>query len=244
MFIEIVNRPNQPIRTRYLGHVTGYKPIRDQYFLIRSSHTNFGVAPAQFAPDLCREVEDLKLAGSTNPYNFNFGSDEGKLAFCEHTSRLTPYLRPLLPHLTPYLTSHLTPPIIPHTAECCTAECCTNRSALHGSHPTPTPPLHHTSNSHTSHPTIVYTSHTSLLHLTPPMIPLPPSIPHTAECCTAGYYTNRSAPHSSRLTAGRVGFCIEIVNRPNQPIRTRYLGHVTGYKPIRDQYFLIRSVPD
>eukprot|EP00116_Pleurobrachia_bachei_P015588 sb/3475850/ len=28
-----------------------------------------------------------------------------------------------------------------------------------------------------------------------------------------------------------------------QPIRTRYLGHVTGCQPIRDQYFLIRSVP-
>ena len=24
----------QPIRTRYLGHVTGYQPIRDQYFPI------------------------------------------------------------------------------------------------------------------------------------------------------------------------------------------------------------------
>eukprot|EP00116_Pleurobrachia_bachei_P015444 sb/3475706/ len=29
-----------------------------------------------------------------------------------------------------------------------------------------------------------------------------------------------------------------------QPIRTRYLGDVTGYQPIRDQYFLIRPVPD
>ena len=28
-----------------------------------------------------------------------------------------------------------------------------------------------------------------------------------------------------------------------QPIRARYLGHVTGYHPIRDQYFLVRSVP-
>eukprot|EP00116_Pleurobrachia_bachei_P000936 sb/3461198/ len=28
-----------------------------------------------------------------------------------------------------------------------------------------------------------------------------------------------------------------------QPIRTCYLGHVTSYQPIRDQYFLIRSVP-
>eukprot|EP00116_Pleurobrachia_bachei_P017359 sb/3477621/ len=34
-------------------------------------------------------------------------------------------------------------------------------------------------------------------------------------------------------------------NRPtqvNKPIRTRYLDHVTGYQPIRDQYFLIQSV--
>eukprot|EP00116_Pleurobrachia_bachei_P017387 sb/3477649/ len=28
-----------------------------------------------------------------------------------------------------------------------------------------------------------------------------------------------------------------------QPIRTRYLSHVTSYQPIRDQNFLIRSVP-
>ena len=28
-----------------------------------------------------------------------------------------------------------------------------------------------------------------------------------------------------------------------QPIRARYLCHVTGYQPIRDQHFLIRSVP-
>eukprot|EP00116_Pleurobrachia_bachei_P001312 sb/3461574/ len=28
-----------------------------------------------------------------------------------------------------------------------------------------------------------------------------------------------------------------------EPIKTRLLGHVTGYPPIRDQYFLIRSVP-
>eukprot|EP00116_Pleurobrachia_bachei_P013288 sb/3473550/ len=28
-----------------------------------------------------------------------------------------------------------------------------------------------------------------------------------------------------------------------QPIRTRHLGHVTGYQPIRDQYYLCRLVP-
>eukprot|EP00116_Pleurobrachia_bachei_P011877 sb/3472139/ len=35
----------------------------------------------------------------------------------------------------------------------------------------------------------------------------------------------------------------ELTETSKQPIRTRYLGHVTGYQPIRDQYFMIRSVP-
>eukprot|EP00116_Pleurobrachia_bachei_P015159 sb/3475421/ len=37
---------------------------------------------------------------------------------------------------------------------------------------------------------------------------------------------------------------VEPTEASKQSIRTRYLGHVTGYQPIRDQYFLIRSVPD
>eukprot|EP00116_Pleurobrachia_bachei_P008289 sb/3468551/ len=51
------NRPKQPIRTRYLGHVTGYQPIRDLHFLIRSSSSyskaGFSIplsAPAHFSP--------------------------------------------------------------------------------------------------------------------------------------------------------------------------------------------------
>eukprot|EP00116_Pleurobrachia_bachei_P018792 sb/3479054/ len=35
----------------------------------------------------------------------------------------------------------------------------------------------------------------------------------------------------------------EPTDTSKQPIRTRYLGQVTGYQPIRDQYFLIRPVP-
>ena len=35
----------------------------------------------------------------------------------------------------------------------------------------------------------------------------------------------------------------ELTESSKQPIRTRYLGHMTGYQPIRDQYLLIRSVP-
>eukprot|EP00116_Pleurobrachia_bachei_P013659 sb/3473921/ len=36
---------------------------------------------------------------------------------------------------------------------------------------------------------------------------------------------------------------LEPTDTSKRPIRNRYLGHLTGYQPIRDQYFLIRSVP-
>eukprot|EP00116_Pleurobrachia_bachei_P009418 sb/3469680/ len=48
---------------------------------------------------------------------------------------------------------------------------------------------------------------------------------------------------------GKLGSnCTRPTDTSKQPIRTYYLGHVTGYQPIsyqpiRDQYFLIRSVP-
>eukprot|EP00116_Pleurobrachia_bachei_P009426 sb/3469688/ len=40
----------QPIRTRYLGHVTGYQPIRDHCFLIRSRRLTYG--PPRFHQNL------------------------------------------------------------------------------------------------------------------------------------------------------------------------------------------------
>eukprot|EP00116_Pleurobrachia_bachei_P016258 sb/3476520/ len=41
MYQEPTETSKQPIRTRYLGHVTGYQPIRDRYFLIRLSKVRF-----------------------------------------------------------------------------------------------------------------------------------------------------------------------------------------------------------
>eukprot|EP00116_Pleurobrachia_bachei_P007756 sb/3468018/ len=58
-----------------------------------------------------------------------------------------------------------------------------------------------------------------------------------------------NTPFSTRstcVTTSRTllrGYLDESVVTSKQPIRTRYLGHVTGYQPIRDQFFLIRSVP-
>eukprot|EP00116_Pleurobrachia_bachei_P013033 sb/3473295/ len=39
-FLRSVKYSKQPIRLRYLGHVTDYQPIRDQHFLIRSVYRN------------------------------------------------------------------------------------------------------------------------------------------------------------------------------------------------------------
>eukprot|EP00116_Pleurobrachia_bachei_P017881 sb/3478143/ len=50
--------------------------------------------------------------------------------------------------------------------------------------------------------------------------------------------------HVTRITRGGHVIQQEPTETSKQPIRTRYLGHVTAYQPIRDQYFLIRSVPD
>eukprot|EP00116_Pleurobrachia_bachei_P012356 sb/3472618/ len=44
-------------------------------------------------------------------------------------------------------------------------------------------------------------------------------------------------------TGNHLGRDQEPTETSKQPIRTRYLGHVTTDQPIRDQYFLIRSVP-
>ena len=41
----------------------------------------------------------------------------------------------------------------------------------------------------------------------------------------------------------RLYFTQQPTEPSKQPIRIRYLGHVTGYQPIRDQYFPIWSIP-
>eukprot|EP00116_Pleurobrachia_bachei_P005074 sb/3465336/ len=127
-------KSKQPIRTRYLGHVTGYRPIRNQYFLIRS----------------------VPVYILTKKYGFrSMGSCQDRSLF--------------------FITLHTT----------------------------------------------LFLSLT--LHLT-----LSPS--HSIS-----YF------HCSTINSNRGEFPKQQPTETSkQPIRTRYLGHVTGYHPIRDQYFLTR----
>eukprot|EP00116_Pleurobrachia_bachei_P009491 sb/3469753/ len=139
-FIEPTQMSKQPIRTRYLGHVTGYQPIRVQYFLIRS------------VPDT---VTISHVIG-----NIVVEKGDNKGFSLSLTLSLGPLHAPLLQKA---VRSHA-------------------RGGLN---------------------------------------PLSPDPVGSAE-----YITHREPTETSK-----------------QSIRTRYLGHVTGYHPIRHQQFLIRSVP-
>eukprot|EP00116_Pleurobrachia_bachei_P015440 sb/3475702/ len=66
------------------------------------------------------------------------------------------------------------------------------------------------------------------------------------------YFLIRSVPVRSVISQSGTGTSLlkqtqstahqDSTETSKQPIRTLYLGHVTGYQPIRDEYFLIRSV--
>eukprot|EP00116_Pleurobrachia_bachei_P003881 sb/3464143/ len=64
---------------------------------------------------------------------------------------------------------------------------------------------------------------------------------------SARYHVSYIATMKSKLKPGDMresDYSQEPTETSKQPIRARCLGHVTGDQPIRDQQFLIRSVPD
>ena len=61
-----------------------------------------------------------------------------------------------------------------------------------------------------------------------------------SDCLRSGYHDNAS----NRYLLGDTKLGITRAWGRKRPIRTRYLGHVTGYQPIRQQYFQIWLVPN
>eukprot|EP00116_Pleurobrachia_bachei_P014512 sb/3474774/ len=56
------------------------------------------------------------------------------------------------------------------------------------------------------------------------------------------YCVKQKSPHKLFNWATHISALFLPATDGKQLIRTRYLSHVTGYQPIRDQYFLIQSV--
>eukprot|EP00116_Pleurobrachia_bachei_P011389 sb/3471651/ len=59
-----------------------------------------------------------------------------------------------------------------------------------------------------------------------------------------GIGNHRNEAPAENCLPGMCSTLSELTETSKQPIRTRYLGHMTGYQPMRDQYFLIRSIPE
>eukprot|EP00116_Pleurobrachia_bachei_P002930 sb/3463192/ len=144
-----VGTSKQPIRTRYLGHVTGYQPISDQYFLIRSSAAKKLKGKSTTSDwmweDMSPADDDWMNWDNDQPDQF----PDNDMNTQNHRKKY-----------------------------------------------------------------------------------------HDENWCWIGLHkigNLLNAPGSS-LTLAEMK-----VGTSKQPIRTRYLGHVTGYQPISDQYFLIRS---
>eukprot|EP00116_Pleurobrachia_bachei_P003871 sb/3464133/ len=64
----------------------------------------------------------------------------------------------------------------------------------------------------------------------------------TTATSSHSHHTHHTHSHTHTLTHTLTQYCSSQIKEPTdtskQPIKTRYLGHVTGYQPIRDQYFL------
>ena len=69
------SEPNkQPIRTCYLGHVTGYQPIRDQYFqywLVPEKESQCFISPVLAAPPLAPRNRKWEIRLVSSPFSLS-----------------------------------------------------------------------------------------------------------------------------------------------------------------------------
>ena len=70
-YLETTGFSKQPIRTRYLGHVTGYQPIREQYSYLVGGHEGTGLSDGH-------EVvsgDHVRISRADEPSRHSLGSD-------------------------------------------------------------------------------------------------------------------------------------------------------------------------
>eukprot|EP00116_Pleurobrachia_bachei_P005860 sb/3466122/ len=286
---EPTDTSKQPIRTHYLGHVTGYQPISDHYFLIRS-----------------RTVDVRIKWGMAPPYSDSGSGEHEGATYCSHQettepgffspNRTEPNLKNFLPYRTEPNFGYRTEPN--HT-KLFLFKYFSKKSwrapiklkkpdfwpffdqkiRWFGQNfpPNRTEPNRrkNTEPPNRTEPNRIFgrfleeerAIKRSLLRCIPRCIysifssPLPalPQVYTTAFDKTKlirfdSYYVNGSDPEKLFSSGQRIQIVRqEPTDTSKQPIRTHYLGHVTGYQPIShvtgyqpisDHYFLIRSVSE
>eukprot|EP00116_Pleurobrachia_bachei_P005180 sb/3465442/ len=232
----------QPIRTRYLGHVTDYQPVRDPYFLIRDATTEVeeGLGPYMF--DATVVAECLKQQGTnverlSDPYHYKIVIGCLLVSVGAMTMRKSGGARLLA-------ANDLSAPTVLSSAAPREGE-----SAF----PLPTlsdwPIIKSILREFQINPSFFRADDNTVGALrsfaaksrAPPLLRIQQTKQTTSLSLTS-HYLLRITLSQSLLTACQ-GINQELTETSKQPIKTRYLGHVTGYQPIRDEYFLIRSVP-
>eukprot|EP00116_Pleurobrachia_bachei_P004510 sb/3464772/ len=200
------NEIKQPIRTRYLGHVTGYQPIRDQYFLIRS------------VPALEPTLALLRVFGKR-----------------EQTKKRGERKKGGRGGIPRKVGNEVTPCQRAQSVRCLRYQQERDEGAVGGGE------VKHASQEPTDtckQPIGTrYLGHVSGYQPIRDQYFLIRSVPVGSHAATS---------YDSVETCPRVGLyprSQEPTDTCKQPIGTRYLGYVSGYQPIRDQYFLIRLVP-
>eukprot|EP00116_Pleurobrachia_bachei_P005185 sb/3465447/ len=268
----------QPIRTSYLGYVSGYQPIRDQYFLIRSvasMKVSVDTITVAVFEKLGPLLKSLRPASPTQPSTITTpfpkrlsnilkklpGDREvsvEKLSFSlsDIPQSREPRQRPKTP-VTPTLLN-------PHSS--LPSALLTPLTPIESLPPllNPLPPTdsyrHALSNPLSLHIFIMSMSGLMAKHHKTPQDHATIKQQHARAVFTP-LPTRHNNPlirtgKWSKLLHASISSCIlgvhvqdfqttfqEPTEPSKQPIRTSYLVHVTGYQPIRDQYFIIRSIP-
>eukprot|EP00116_Pleurobrachia_bachei_P007992 sb/3468254/ len=225
-----VLKSKQPIRTRYLGQVTGYQPISDQYFLIRS-------VPA-FQDCITCEVMwmvslllETTLSGEREgslleipDWNARFGGDRARVVVL----------------LVGMVSSFAGPVGLVVGWQASSVGASGVQTGEKSKQPIRTR----------------YLGQVTGYQPISDQYFLIRSVPAFQDCITCdrarvvvllvGMVSSFAGPVGLVVgwQASSVGASgVQTGEKSKQPIRTRYLGQVTGYQPISDQYLLIRSVP-
>eukprot|EP00116_Pleurobrachia_bachei_P011330 sb/3471592/ len=170
----------QPIRTRYLGHVTGYQPIRDHFFGFPDSIRFSTYRQVPLTPRLPALTDSLCIRRTKSNW-LSFANPYEEEAMCPmaHAAAFT--------NVSSCSSSILSKDLKTFSLD--------NRS-------------------------------------------IPQSV-----WAISPYRWTGVKQYLFQEVLVTLNRSISESRKPNLD-RTRYLGHVTGYQPIRDQYFLTRSVPD